>query len=472
MRNMLTAVGLIVLFTVPAWGQEPTCEGHWEGQINLPGATLVVRVDLAKGDDETWTGSIDIPQQGATGLPLEDVKVEAGTVGFAIAGVPGKPTFNGTLEDDSISGQFTQGGQSFDFELARSTSEAQRRPQDPQPPFPYSVEEVTVNSGDVTLAGTLTIPGGEGPFPAVVLLTGSGPQNRDEEIFDHRPFRVIADHLSRNGIAVLRYDDRGVGGSTGSIGPSTTSEFADDALAAISLLGTRDEIGDDRIGLLGHSEGAMVAPIAAGRSGHVAFLVLLAAPGVSIKEVLALQTEYVLRAAGRSEEVIEESVEIGQRIMAVVTSDADDEKKRAEIRRLVSRQNELAPEGQRASGEALDQVLEASVGQMMSPWYQYFLRYDPAGALAEVKVPVLALYGELDRQVIHTQNLPALEKALKTAGNPDVTTRSMPSLNHMFQHAETGGIEEYGAIEETISPEVLDIITGWIRERFARPSQD
>jgi pimeloyl-ACP methyl ester carboxylesterase len=430
---------------------------------------LDVRVELARADGG-WAGTIDIPQQGATGLPLEMTQVEGKTVVFSIAGVPGQPTFNGTLEGDRISGAFTQGGRAFEFELVRSTAQAQRRPQDPQPPFPYRVEEVTFNNQDVTLAGTLTIPEGVGPFPAVVLLTGSGPQNRDEEIFDHRPFWVIADHLSRNGIAVLRYDDRGVGGSTGNLMQSTTADFADDALAAVALLRERREIAVDRIGLLGHSEGAMVAPIAASRSEDIAFVVLLAAPGVRITDLLALQTEYVVRAAGRPEEAVEEYVETSRQLMAAATADESPAEKRAEIRRLVMRQNELAPEEQRARGDALEQLIEASVAQMTALWYQHFLRYDPTDALAGVKVPVLALNGELDLQVISTQNLPALQAALMAAGNKDVTTRSMPSLNHMFQHAETGSIEEYGAIDETISPEVLDIITEWIRERFARPT--
>lgn len=466
MRNVLIIICLAAVMAGPAPAEEPTCEGHWEGRIIIPGMALDIRVFLERGDDGAWAGTIDIPAQGAAGLPLEVIKVEGNTVVFAIAGVPGRPTFNGTLDGDSITGPFTQGGGTYEFELTRGSGEARRRPQDPEPPFPYRVEEVTFDNADVTLAGTLTIPEGDGPFPAVVLLTGSGPQNRDEEIFDHRPFWVIADHLSRNGIAVLRYDDRGVGGSTGSLTQSTSSDFADDALAAVALLRGRDDIAADRVGLLGHSEGGMIAPIAASRSRDVAFLVLMAAPGVNSKDLMALQTERIIRAGGRPEEVVKEYVEINRQMSAAATSGGEVDEVSAEIRRLVARQNELMPEESRASGDALEQLLESSVKQMFLPWYQYFLRYDPRPILEQVTVPVLALNGGLDLQVSDTQNLPAIAAALAAAGNDDVTTRSFPSLNHLFQHAETGTIEEYGVIEETIAPEVLDIITEWLRARF------
>jgi pimeloyl-ACP methyl ester carboxylesterase len=279
---------------------------------------------------------------------------------------------------------------------------------------------------------------------------------------------VIADHLSRNGIAVLRYDDRGVGGSSGDIMQSTSAEFADDALAAVALLRGRDDIAPDRIGLLGHSEGGLIAPIAASRSDDVAFLVLLAAPGVPSRDLMAKQTEYIIRASGAPEEVVSEHVEINRQLTAAATSDGDADEVRAEIRRLVLRQNELAPEGSRATGDALEQLLEASINQVFLPWYQYFLRYDPRETLEQVTVPVLALNGGLDLQVVDTQNLPAIKAALAAAGNDDVTTRSLPLLNHMFQHATTGALEEFGTIEETISQEVLDIITEWINARFAR----
>jgi pimeloyl-ACP methyl ester carboxylesterase len=299
-----------------------------------------------------------------------------------------------------------------------------------------------------------------------VLLTGSGPQNRDEEIFDHRPFHVIADYLSRRGIAVLRYDDRGVGGSTGSITQSTSADFAQDALAGVTLLERDSRIADDRIGLLGHSEGAMIAPMAVSDSEDIAFIVLLAGPGVPAADLLALQSEHIARAEGRDEETVKKLGALNRELTALLTSDADADSMSAGIRDAITRQIELAPPGERPAGEVLEQLIQGNIQQLSTPWYRYFIRFDPRPFLRQVTAPVLALNGELDTQVIHTQNLPAIAAALAEAGNTDVTTRAMPGLNHMFQHATTGGIGEYAEIDETISPEVLDLIYEWIAERF------
>jgi pimeloyl-ACP methyl ester carboxylesterase len=451
--------------SLPAAADESAFAGYWDGSIALPGTALGIRVHFGHKDG-VWTGTIDIPMQGARDLPLDNIVVSGDSITFAIAGVPGSPTFNGVLDGDTIAGPFSQSGQTFSFELTRGTEEAPKRPQDPEPPFPYSSEDLTFQNGDVTLAGTLTIPEGEGPFPAVVLLTGSGPQNRDEEIFDHRPFHVIADHLSRRGIAVLRYDDRGVGGSTGSITQSTSADFAQDALAAVSLLDQDARVDGDRIGLLGHSEGALIAPIAVTESDAIAFIVLLAAPGVPLAELLALQAEHVARAEGRDEETVQKIGALNRELTALLTSDADADSMSAGIRDNITRQIELAPPGERPTGDVLDRLIQGNIQQLSTPWYQYFIRFDPRVYLRQVTVPVLALNGALDTQVIHAQNLPAIEAALAEAGNTDVTTRSMPGLNHMFQHATTGGIGEYAEIDETISPEVLEIIYEWIAERF------
>jgi pimeloyl-ACP methyl ester carboxylesterase len=459
----LLVVAVLVGSSLPATADESAVAGYWDGSIALPGTALGIRVHFAL-EDGAWTGTIDIPMQGARGLPLDNIVVSGDSITFAIAGVPGDPTFNGVIDGDAIAGPFSQSGQTFSFELTRGTEEAPKRPQDPEPPFPYSSEDLTFQNGDITLAGTLTIPEGEGPFPAVVLLTGSGPQNRDEEIFDHRPFHVIADYLSRRGIAVLRYDDRGVGSSTGSITEATSADFAQDALAAVSLLAQDARVDRGRIGLLGHSEGALVAPIAVNESDAIAFVVLLAAPGVPLAELLALQSEHVARAEGRDEETVQKLGALNRELAALLASDADSIS--AGIRDIITRQIELAPPEERPTGDVLERLIQGNIQQLSTPWYQYFIRFDPRPFLRQVTVPVLALNGALDTQVIATQNLPALEAALAEAGNTDVTTRSMPGLNHMFQHATTGGIGEYAEIDETISPEVLEIIYRWIAERF------
>ena len=440
--------------------------GYWDGSIALPGMKLGIRVHLAHDDAGNWSGTIDIPMQGAKDLPLEGINATGNSITFAIAGVPGEPTFNGVRDGDTIAGPFTQGGQTFDFEMTRGTETAPTRPQDPEPPFPYSSADVTFQNGDVTLAGTLTIPAGDGPFPAVVLLTGSGPQDRNEEVFDHRPFLVIADYLSRRGIAVLRYDDRGVGGSSGDIVNYTSADFAQDALAAVALLNDDDRIDATRIGLLGHSEGAMIAPMTAAESDRVAFIVLLAAPGVPAPELLAVQTERIMRAEGSDEETIEKGVALNRELTALLASDASREAIREGARDVIRRQNDLMPPEQRPPPDALDKMIESNLNSIMTRWFRFFMRYDPRDALRQVTVPVLALFGTLDTQVDAAQNRPALEAALADAGNEDVTVRTMEGLNHMFQHATTGAVSEYGDIDETISPEVLEIIHGWIAARF------
>ena len=461
MRGVFAIIGSVaVLAGSPAVASSPFA-GYWDGAIKLPGMSLAIHVHLAQVDDGAWQGSIDIPMQGATGLALSDITTDGDSISFVLAEVPGNPTFSGTLDGDRIAGPFTQSGKEFEFELTRGTSERPRRPQDPKPPFPYSSEDVIFKNGDVTLAGTLTIPAGDGPFPAVVLLTGSGPQNRDEELFNHRPFHVIADHLARSGVAVLRTDDRGVGGSTGDIMQSTTSDFADDALTAVRFLRGRETIAPDRIGLLGHSEGGLSAPLAASRSRDVAFLVLLAAPGVPTPELLALQVERITRATGEPPERVQEHVALNKQLTAAAMRGDSDA-----ARELIRRQNELMPPESRPTGGDLERMVQANIDQLFTPWFQSFLQLDPRQALRKVTVPVLALNGTLDLQVVATQNLPAVAAALAQAGNRDVTVHSLPGLNHLFQHATTGTMTEYGGIDETIAPEVLATISEWIVTRF------
>jgi len=435
--------------------------GHWEGEIAVAGSALGVKIDLAH-DGGSWSGTIDIPMQGAAGLPLEIRSVEGEKIVFAIAGIPGNPTFEGTLEGTSIQGTFKQGSLDTTFELSSEKKlEMPERPQEPKPPFPYEIEDVTYESGEITLAGTLTVPAGEGPFPAVLLLTGSGPQDRDETIFGHKPFWVIADRLTRSGIAVLRVDDRGVGDSGGSIARSTLEDFADDALVGVAFLKTRTKIDPERIGLLGHSEGGIVAPLAASRSSDVAFVVLLAGTGVPGIDVISEQTGRMLRTQGVPEGVVENQLRQQRRVNEIAASDISAEAVEAEVRAIAAEQLAAAPG---IDETQFEQQLQAQIKELTSPWLRFFLSHDPRPALRKVKVPVLALNGGLDLQVVPEQNMPEIEAALK--GNPDVTAKVLPGLNHLFQKAETGKLSEYAQIEQTISPEVLDLVKEWILERF------
>jgi pimeloyl-ACP methyl ester carboxylesterase len=476
-RNFL----LLLLLLTPAFARAAAADpdpalkaaGHWEGEINLPqdAGQIQVMIDLVR-EGGVWTGSIDIPMQGAKALPLEEVTVQEDKVHFKIKGIPGVPTFDGTLAaapTQSIRGTFTQGGASLPFRLGRDPVVKPVRPQDPKPPFPYTSEEVTYTNGAVKLAGTLTLPPGDGPFPAVVMITGSGAQDRDESLLGHKPFLVLADHLSRHGIAVLRADDRGVGGSTGSVSDSTSADFAQDALAGVRFLKTHSKIAGDRIGLVGHSEGAVVGPLAASQSSDVAFVVMLAGTGVPGPEVLVLQSERMARADGTPEEKIRKQTASIRRMMDAVRTENDPAVRERKLREA-ARENvaALTPDELKAAGGA-DGVIDGAVKTFNSRWFHYFLTYDPRPALRRVKVPVLALNGELDLQVIPDQNLPEIEKALKEGGNKDFTLKRLPGLNHLFQPAKTGSPTEYAKIETTMDPLVLDTVTRWITERFAAP---
>jgi pimeloyl-ACP methyl ester carboxylesterase len=428
-----------------------------------------VMIDLTPGDGG-WKGAIDIPQQGAKGLPLEKIAVEGDHARFSISGVPGDPTFDGKLENGAIKGTFTQGQASLAFHLGREAVQPPRRPQEPQPPFPYQEEEVTYQNGDVKLAGTLSLPPGAGPFPAVVLISGSGAQNRNEELLGHKPFLVLADHLTRAGIAVLRVDDRGVGGSTGSTSDATSSDFAEDVLAGVRFLKGHARIAQDRIGLLGHSEGGLIAPLAATRSADVAFIVLLAGPGVPGYDLLPAQVEAIDRASGMPEDKARKEGALTREALDLVRAEKDNAALRTRLAKLFKDHPEALDPKEIEAGGGLDAFTDKQVKALSSPWFRFFIDYDPRPTLRKVKAPVLAVNGELDRQVLADQNLPAIEQALREGKNPDVTVRRLPGLNHLFQTAKTGSPQEYAQIEETMSPAVLDTVTHWIVERFAKPA--
>lgn len=465
---------LLLLSLIPgvARAVEPAAAGgHWEGEINLPqNQVLQILVDLEEAGG-AWKGTIDIPSQGAKGLPLEQIAVDGAKVRFVITGVPGAPTFDGAIENGEIQGTFTQGGGSVPFRLGRQAVELVRRPQEPRPPFPYAAEEVTYKNGDITLAGTLTIPPGDGPFPAVVLITGSGAQDRDETVLGHKPFLILADHLTRHGIAVLRADDRGVGGSTGKTMESTSADFAQDALAGVRLLKAHPKIAPARIGLVGHSEGGVVAPLAASQSPDVAFIVLLAGTGVPAPELLIAQSELISRADGMSEDNIRKESAALREMIRIVQTEKDAAARGAKLREAARQVLAVTPEQDVKEAGGPEAFVEGQAKRIDNPWFRFFIDYDPRPALREVTVPVLALNGALDLQVPVDMNLPVIEKILKESGNRDVTAKSLPGLNHLFQTAKTGSPSEYTKIEETMSPEVLQMISGWISERFAAPGK-
>lgn len=443
--------------------------GNWQGSLDTGAAQLPLVFHVTRADDGSLTGSLDSPAQGAFGIPVTGISLDGATVNFEIAAVAGG--FSGTLSEDgkSIAGSWNQGPASLSLTVTKGEGDGGAttfdRPQEPTLPLPYRSEEVAVPHEEVgvTLAGTLTLPEGPGPFPGVVLVSGSGPQDRDESLMGHRPFYVLSDHLTRNGIATLRYDDRGVAGSTGDFGSATTEDFTRDALAAVAYLRSVPEVDPASVGIAGHSEGGLIAPMAASRSQDVAFVVMLAGPGVDGAKILTAQGELIARAMGATEEAIALNGSVQRQMIDVVLQEEDPETAAPVLRSILADAVANLPPDMREAAEA---TAEAEIAQINTPWFRFFLAFDPAPALERVTVPVLALNGEKDLQVPWKENLQAIEEALARGGNADVTVRMLPRLNHLFQTAETGTPAEYATISETMSPTLLEAVSSWILERF------
>ncbi len=440
--------------------RQDSLAGDWYGTLKTGAVELRLVFHLKEKAGGGWEGTLDSPDQGAKGIPLSEVLIEGRTITLRVASIQGE--FIGTLSEDgkTLKGEWKQAGNTFPLELKREAKPpAPKRPQEPKPPFPYHTEEVTIHNpkANVRLAGTLTLPCGKPPFPCVVLLTGSGAQNRDQEIFGHKPFLVIADYLTRRGFATLRMDDRGVGGSTGDMSSATTLDFAEDALSAVAHLKSRREIDPKRIGLLGHSEGALTATIAAAQSHEVAFIILLAGTGVPGEQILYRQAELIARKVGAPEPAIARNRQLQARVFEILRREPDNEKAAKAIADALAANltRGTIPDTQR-------KAFEAQARAYTLPWFRTFIDLDPAEYLRRVKCPVLALGGANDLQVDPDQNLPTIEKALKAGGNKRVTVRKLPGLNHLFQKSDTGLPTEYARIEETFNSDALKLIADWL----------
>jgi fermentation-respiration switch protein FrsA (DUF1100 family) len=371
--------------------------------------------------------------------------------------------YEGILQTDgkTIDGKWIQGDATpLMVQRIDKLPERATRPQDPKKPYPYIEEEVTYENpkAGITLAGTLTIPSGTGPFPAVVLLTGSGPQNRNEELFNHRPFLVLSDYLTRHGIAVLRADDRGIGGSTGDFSKATTGDFADDGLAGVTFLKGRSEIKSNCIGLIGHSEGGMMAPIAATHSKDVAFIVMLSGLGQRFADIIIFQILQDSKSKGEDENLVALKRSCYERLYALVGEDTDDATAEKKIRAL----HATLTEDEKEKLDWTDTKFEERIKHQLKPWWRYAMQYDPRATLMNVQCPVLALNGERDMQVPAKENVAAISDALRAGGNTHFTVLELPGLNHAFQTAGPGMEMEYAKIEETFSPVALQTIADWI----------
>lgn len=427
----------------------------------MPGVELTFFAHLVPNAAGGYKGTLDIPMQNAKDAPLANVLVTGGQIAFELEGAAAKWVAT-KREDGTYACSFAQGGKALPCSLGEvdeqkwaKAREPHKRPQTPAPPFPYETAEVDYQNEEAGahLYGTLTIPEGEGPFPTALLLTGSGAQDRDETIVGHKPFWVIADHLARNGIATLRVDDRGIGQSTGASVDDTTEDFAEDARAGVAYLRSDksdERIDKKRIGLIGHSEGALIASMLAAKDRKLAFIVLLAGSGVDGSEVLVAQAGALKSLSGATEAQADAEREGQRQVVEAVTKNKDDEIAKEKIIEILK---------ERGGHDAIN---AQAANALVSPWFRFFLSYDPIPTLKKVRVPTLVLHGDKDVQVAAEQNVPPMEKALKNNRRSKVVR--FPELNHLFQTAETGSPSEYPRLEETFSPKALDVMTEWLQK--------
>jgi pimeloyl-ACP methyl ester carboxylesterase len=470
--SCLTLIALSVAFLcAQAAPQENGLAGTWLGTLKFPGAELRIVFRFARNADGTWSALLDSPDQGAKDIPTSKVALENDRLLVEAQVVAG--SFSGTVKAgfSEIEGVWKQGGLDVPLLLKKTDKvEGPNRPQEPKKPYPYIEEEVCYQNAaaaGVTLAGTLTLPSGQGPFPAVLLISGSGQQDRDETVMGHKPFWVLADYLTRRGIAVLRVDDRGAGGSKGDAKSATSRDFAGDALAGVAYLKGRKEIATNRIGLIGHSEGGLIAPmVAVDNPKDVAFIVLMAGPGLTGEEIILRQGRLINKANGASDAAIACDNALQEKIFRILREEKDAAKAEAGLRQAMAEAVAgMSAEEQKNFPPAAQ---EASLKMVMSPWFRFFLSYDPRPILRRVACPVLAINGEKDLQVPSEENLKAIAGALQAGGNKDATVKQLAGLNHLFQTAGSGSPAEYSKIEETIAPVALQLIGDWILEHTAK----
>jgi pimeloyl-ACP methyl ester carboxylesterase len=443
----------------------------WTGKMQAGGQEFDFQFRVFEEDKGSPTVKLDSFTEGLEGIPCT-MKHEGDQITISVPIALAPAEFIGTLSDnkETVTGKWTQRGNSYDLVLKKIPLESTRdlkrkRPQTPQPPFDYDSEDVYIENkkDNLTLAGTLTSPPGHGPFPAVVMISGSGAQDRDETIFGHKLFFVIADHLAKHGIAVLRYDDRGTAKSTGNFADATSADFANDVEAVIDFLKTHQKVDPKRIILCGHSEGGIIAPMVASRRDDVAGVIMMAGPGVNGRQISVNQSKLIAEASG----IPDYMIELNQTLLRGLyeRQEKGEALDKAYLDELAAKMKQDLPEDVRDSFEPAE-LIETTVKTINSKWFAFFAEYDPVPALTKIRCPILAMVGEKDTQVDPKLNMPAIEKALKDSGNADFELQVLPNLNHLFQPCRTGAVAEYNLIEQTISPAALDLITQWLEQRF------
>lgn len=443
--------------------------GDWNGVLELgAGMTMPLVFRFKQAEQNALSGTMESPSQSTKQIEFDHVTVSNdGDVSAKIEKLSAEFKGRFNKETGKLAGSWMQRGASISLSMARGAYAAPQRPQEPKPPFPYQSQNITFKNGDITLEGTLTLPENDSSkkgFPSVILLHGSGPHDRDETIFNHKPFLVIADHLTRNGIAVLRYDKRGCVKSTGTYKASNSADFASDGIAAINYLKSRPEIDPKRIGLIGHSEGGVLAPmIGAKNPDDVRFMILLAGSAINGEKILLSQIRD-LGGGVSTPESTKKDLELASKTYAIIKAEPDNEKAQAKImqmRKDMGVDKEIADAAER---KERDDNVKVSIEMITGPWYRFFLTYEPSTDLSKVKCPVLAINGDKDVQVAADENLPVIKASLESGGNKNIRIEKLSNINHLMQTSATGQPNEYSKIEETVSPKVLQIITDWINE--------
>jgi uncharacterized protein len=462
---------LAIILLLPGAGQaqEHTlilkdCAGTWSGTLKVQSMQIRLIMNISFNEADSALVTFDSPDQGILDLPTSNVVLDEDSLHVDAKAIGG--AFSGKVDSlvNAIAGKWSQGGMSFPLTMERQGKRATiNRPQEPKPPYPYHVEEVTFANTDagIELAGTLTFPDKEGRYPAAILITGSGKQNRDEELLGHKPFLLLADYLTRQGFAVLRYDDRGVGKSKGDFSTATTFDFAKDATSALNYLKTRTEIDTTKIGFIGHSEGGLIAPIVAAGRKDVAFVILMAGPGIPGEQILLLQSARIAKSEGADEKVIRSNEKISKEMYTVLKKNSDNAKAGQKLKSIFADFNKLNA-GDTSYQPMKESDMDAQVKTLTSPWFRCFLTLDPEDYLLKVTCPLLAINGSLDLQVPPKENLEAIEKALIFGGNSSYMIQELPGLNHLFQTATTGSPSEYAKIEETMAPAAYELIGIWM----------
>lgn len=433
-----------------------TFDGSWKGEVSVSGQKLLLVFNLQKDSNDNWIGTFESPMQTSLKFPIHSINVHNDSISMNVKEIGLFYTGYLDRDKDVMKGVMKQGSFESAMILVRSESEQSglSRKQDVFPPYNYMEQEVSFQNvkGNAALTGTLTYPKGGGTFPAVILVNGSGQQNRDSEIFGHRPFKILADHLSKNGFAVLRYDDRGIGGSKGEVNLATTVDFASDADAAVEFLSKQPMVKTGKIGIVGHSEGALIAEMVAAENNKVGYIALLSGPVLQGDSLLILQSYALGKVAGLSEPALEANKINNRKLYAILLEDKPVKILSESLEKELVRQN---------NGNALTSDMKMKLSPMLIPWFRTFLRIDPAYYLKQVKVPVFASFGGKDVQVPANENIYALQRLhLNTT---DVTIKDYPNLNHLFQNAQTGKIEEYFENSESFNEQLMGDLTKWLK---------